>query len=310
MLTTTTIAHLTDLHLSPVAGLLPRYWNAKRAIGLANWLRHRERAHDRGVLHLLERDLAQERPTHVVVTGDLTNLGLPWEHQQALAWLTEMGPSANVSVIPGNHDIYTRIGHDEGTLRWRPYMCSDDEGSRYAPPEWGFPYVRLVGPVALVGLNSAIETPPLIASGKVGEDQRERLRSVLRQLGEAGLFRLVMIHHPPLPGLTSPARGLKDALALRDVLIQAGAELVIHGHNHVAHTTWLRAAGRAIPIVAGASASLGTPHKHETLARYNLYRISGPPWHVELNARGLARQNGPVEDVFRQILSPAPGLDP
>jgi 3',5'-cyclic AMP phosphodiesterase CpdA len=306
MLPTTTIAHLTDVHLSPVAGLLPRYWNTKRALGLANWLRHRERAHDRGVLHLLERDLGETAPDHIVVTGDLTNLGLPWEHQQALVWLTGLGPPARVSVIPGNHDIYTRIGRDEGTLRWQPFMHSDSEGRRYAPVEWGFPYVRIVGRVAIVGLNSAIETPPLIAAGALGEGQRDRLRTVLRQLATDGLFRLVMIHHPPLPGLTSPARALKDALAMRDVLIQAGAELVIHGHNHVAHTAWLRATGRVIPIVAGASASLGSPHKHETLARYNLYRISGPPWHVELQARGLARQNGPVEDVFRQALVPAP----
>ncbi len=62
MLTTTTCAP-DDLHLSPVAAFFHAYWNAKRAIGLANWLRHRERAHDRGVLTLLERDLAQERPT-------------------------------------------------------------------------------------------------------------------------------------------------------------------------------------------------------------------------------------------------------
>ena len=95
---------------------------------------------------------------------------------------------------------------------------------------------------------------------------------------------------------------------MRRLLIQTGAELVIHGHNHIAHTTWLRATGRATPIVAGASASLGSPHKHETLARYNVYTISGPPWHVDLLARGLNRQNGPVESVFRQSLLPAPGL--
>ena len=306
MLQTITIAHLTDVHLSPVAGLLPRYWNAKRALGLANWLRHRERAHDRGVLHLLERDIARENPNHIVVTGDLTNLGLPWEHQQALTWLSGLGAEHEVSVIPGNHDIYTRIGRDEGTVRWRPFMRSDLEGSRFAPPEWGFPYVRLVGRIALVGLNSAIETPPLIAAGKLGEAQMERLRGVLRGLGAEGLFRLVMIHHPPLPGQTSASRALKDARELARLLSETGAELVIHGHNHIAQTTWLRAADRAIPVVAGASASLGSPHKHETLARYNLYRISGPPWHVELQARGLKRQNGAVEDVGHQILAPAP----
>jgi len=28
-----TIAHLTDVHLGPIAGFEPRYWNLKRAAG-------------------------------------------------------------------------------------------------------------------------------------------------------------------------------------------------------------------------------------------------------------------------------------
>jgi hypothetical protein len=29
-----TIAHLTDVHLGPVEGFTPRYWNLKRGLGM------------------------------------------------------------------------------------------------------------------------------------------------------------------------------------------------------------------------------------------------------------------------------------
>ncbi len=302
MLQTTTIAHLTDVHLGPVAGLHPRYWNMKRAFGLANWIRHRQHTHDRGVLERIVADLKTEAPDHIVVTGDLTNLGLPWEHQQALVWLSHLGGADEVSVIPGNHDIYTRIGRDEGVGRWQPHMHSNAEGAQFAPVDWAFPYVRILDRVALIGLNSAIETPPFVAAGQLGATQLARTETVLKALQAQGVFRLLMIHHPPLPGQAAPLRALRDAARLRRVLLEAGAELVIHGHNHVAQTHWLREGPRAIPIMAGASASLATAHKLETLARYNIYRISGPPWHVDVVSRGLAQPHGSVQQVMHQVL--------
>lgn len=299
---TTVIAHLTDLHLGPVSGLAPRYWNVKRAMGLANWVRRRQHAHDPRLLDRLVADLKAENPDHIAVTGDLTNLGLPWEHQQAMLWLQSLGDSARVSAIPGNHDIYARIGRDEGVARWQAFMCSNAEGAAFAPSAWVFPYVRILGRIALIGLNSAIETPPFIAAGQLGPAQLDRTGQVLAALHEAGFFRLVMIHHPPLPGLTAPLRGLRDAAALQKILLDVGAELVIHGHNHIARTHWLRDKGQTIPIVAGACASLAQPHGLETLARYNLYRISGPPWRVDFLARGLASPAGSIGQVDHQLL--------
>ena len=36
-----TIAHISDVHLSPIDGFTPRHWSLKRALGYANWLRQR-----------------------------------------------------------------------------------------------------------------------------------------------------------------------------------------------------------------------------------------------------------------------------
>ena len=131
MTTSITIAHLTDVHLGPIAGFGPRYWNLKRAAGYYNWMRHRRSAYRRDVLDRIVADMSAQQPDHIVVTGDLANIGLPQEHVNALAWLKALGPPERVSVVPGNHDIYSRIGRDPGTRRWAPYMASDAQGAEF-----------------------------------------------------------------------------------------------------------------------------------------------------------------------------------
>ena len=300
-----TIAHLTDVHLGPIAGFTPRYWNLKRALGYANWVRNRRSAYLRTVLDRIVADLAAQAPDHIAVTGDLTNIGLPQEHINALAWLKSVGAPERVSVIPGNHDIYSKLGADPGSARWAAYMTSDAQGGAHAAHGEAFPFVRMLGPVALIGINSAAPTPPLVASGRLGAGQLARIAAVLERLARADVFRLVLIHHPPLPGQAKPYRDLEDAAALEAVLARHGAELVIHGHNHHNMLAWcVTSAGGRVPIVGAPSAALGRPHKHEPLARYNLYRIAGPPWTIELTGRGLEHPGGPIVELERRSLVP------
>lgn len=304
MAETLTIAHLTDVHLGPIAGFTPRYWNLKRALGYANWRRNRHQAYARDVLDRIVADLATQAPDHIAVTGDLTNIGLPQEHINALTWLKGLGAAERVSVIPGNHDIYSRLGRDPGTARWAAYMASDVPGTLHADHSETFPFVRMLGSVAIIGVNSAVPTPPLVALGRVGAAQIARLATILERLGRARVFRLMLIHHPPLTGQARRYRDLVDAGALEAVLARHGAELVIHGHNHRNMLAWCRTtAGGKVAVVGAPSAALGRPHKREPLARYNLYRIAGPPWTIELTGRGLEQPGGPIVELERKLLS-------
>jgi 3',5'-cyclic AMP phosphodiesterase CpdA len=316
---TTTVAHLTDVHLGPFTGFVPRYWNLKRGLGYLNWVRKRRHDHQRAVLDRIVADMARQRPDHIAVTGDLANIGLPQEHIEGLAWLESLGPPGRVTAIPGNHDNYSRIGRDPGTRRWADYMRSDARGSVYAGDGTGRPFVRVLGDVALIGVDSTLPTPPLLAWGLVGVTQLARLEGILQSLRSDGLFRLVLIHHPPLPGQADRARALRDAGDLEAVLERAGAELVIHGHNHRNMLAWLPrmpgAAGRdgegagRTAVVGAPSASLGRRHGREALARYNLYGIARNSaagrqvWHVELVGRGLAEPGGPVVELERRHLT-------
>jgi 3',5'-cyclic AMP phosphodiesterase CpdA len=299
-----TIAHLSDVHLSPIDGFTPRHWSLKRALGYANWLRQRRASFDRTVLDRIVADIEAAAPDHIAVTGDLVNIGLPQEHINALAWLETLGPPQRVSVVPGNHDIYVRLRRDPGAERWARYMASD--AGEPAPGEPRFPFLRRLGPIGLIGVNSAVPTLPLLASGRVGQAQRERLAVLLQSLRREGLFRLVLIHHPPLPGQATRLRALKDAAELKALLVRHGAELVIHGHNHINMLAWCGGGRTLVPVVGAPAAALARTRKSAPLARHNLYRIAGPPWKIELIGRGLTEPGGPIVEIERRQLHASP----
>jgi 3',5'-cyclic AMP phosphodiesterase CpdA len=287
-------------------GFHPRYWNLKRGLGYLNWHRGRRRVHYPTVADLIVADLKAHSPDHIAVTGDLANLGLPLEYERALSWLGSLGDGDQVSVVPGNHDIYTARLHGASCLEtWRRYMMPDDWGAKFADGGGAFPFVRRLGCVALIGLNSAIPTPPFVAAGRLGARQLSELARVLDALAGAGLARIVLIHHPPLPGQASRRRGLEDAAEFERVIEAHGAELVLHGHNHTDMLSWRQWARGHIPVVGVASGSAGKAHKSEPPARYNLIRITpgGDRFEIEIRSRGLAEPGGEIVDLSRSVLN-------
>ena len=303
---TFTIAHLSDVHLGPVQGFTPRYWNAKRALGFANWQRTRRHVHLRDVVDRIVGDIRRHAPDHVAVTGDLINIGLPAEYLAALEWLESLGAPQDVSLVPGNHDIYTKLRSDPGVGRWGAYMASDDWGRAAAgATHAGFPYVRRVGPAAIIGLCSAVETAPGIATGRLGERQLAAAARILDRLAVEPLCRLVLIHHPPLPGQTRPRHGLVDAAEAERVLARSSADLVLHGHTHLPTIVSLPREPRPLHVIGVASASAGKRRGREPLAQYSLLRFKPDRghWHVELHRRGLAIEDGEIVELERITLS-------
>jgi 3',5'-cyclic AMP phosphodiesterase CpdA len=305
MTDTVTLAHLSDVHLAPVRGLTWRHLNVKRGLGYLNWQRSRRRVHRRASLDRVVADLQAHKPDHIAVTGDLINLGLPAEYEAAHAWLEGLGPPRDVTVVPGNHDIYTHVRDDPGVERWGDYMRADAWGAQLGPAAaGGFPFVRRIGPLALICLNSAEKTPPFVAAGRLGDAQIAALGDLLERTEAEGLIRVVLIHHPPLPGQAPARRALRDAAALAHVLTSCGAELVLHGHNHRDNHADFAWAGGRIPVLGVASGSGGRLHKGEPLGRYNLLRITRTDngAHIECTTRGLDATGAGVEQVDRKLL--------
>ena len=314
---TFTLAHLSDIHLGPMPGFWPRHWNTKRLLGFLNWQRRRRFVHRPDIVMRLVEDLRAQGADHIAVSGDLTNIGMPSEHAWSLAWLEQLGPPDHVSVIPGNHDVYSPLRRDPGVLRWRPYMTGETVDEGETPRREGatlsqlFPSVRRIGPIALIGVNSAVPTPPGIATGFVDPAQLDRLEQLLTRLQSEELARVVMVHHPPLAGQASPRRALTNAAVLEELLCRCGADLVIHGHNHRQMLAWRQGPEAAFPVVGIPSASVARAGRHEQRAAYNLYRFAaeGASSAIEMVTRGLAEDEGPVVELGRQMLAAPATVD-
>lgn len=317
------LAHLSDPHLGPLPRPRVHELASKRLLGYINWQRGRRRVHLRDALDALTGDLKAARPDHVAVTGDLVNIALPDEFLHARRWLDSVGRPTDVSVVPGNHDAYVAGAGAHRDRHWLPYMTGDagavppsagapQAGEDHLMPAPrpreaegadgdGFPYLRRRGPVALVGVSSAVATGPLLATGRLGDAQIARLVRVLEAARAAGLFRVVMIHHPPVAA--AHHKCLTDAAAFQRALADAGAELVIHGHDHVHSLVAIVGRDGRIPVVGVPSASVSAGTKRRGGA-YNLYHIDGGPgaWSCEVVSRGL-RPSGAVAEVSRFALS-------
>jgi 3',5'-cyclic AMP phosphodiesterase CpdA len=298
------LAHLSDIHLSPMPRTSRRDLLSKRFLGYVNWHRGRKLVHRRDILNLLTHDLIERKPDHIAVTGDLVNLGLPEEFLRAAEWLRHLGPPSQVTAIPGNHDAYVRLHPERGTGHWQPFMEANEAGEALVPtPPARFPFVRRFGDLAIVALSSAIPTLPFIAAGRIGSRQRALLVDALDHLGRRGQFRIVLIHHPPLPGQAGWRRGLRDADKMRDILMTCGAELVLHGHDHAQTVQELATASGPAFIVGVPSASEAIEGRIPA-ARYNEYcidRVDGG-WRIEMVGRSVAAAPEHVWECERRLL--------
>lgn len=234
-------------------------------MGLRAWKR-RSRHHDPATLAAVVAAIGAHDPDHILISGDLTQVGHVTEFRQAAAWLWTLAAPGHVTVLPGNHDAYVPGSWEAGRAVLAPYVSP------------GFPVVQRIGWVLLIGLSSAIATPVGMASGRLGDAQLDALRAALVQGRQEGLYRMVALHHDPcLTGWRQWRKGLHDRCALQAILRQEGAELVVHGHNHRHGLGMLRGPAGPIWVVGAPSASVAgwSPRSQGGWVLYRVSRRAG-----------------------------------
>ncbi|MBW2540742.1 MAG: metallophosphoesterase [Deltaproteobacteria bacterium] len=303
------LGHLSDLHATPVVVRNPLQLLNKRFFGWLSWQIRRRHYHRTSVLDALLEDLHRAPIDHLVVTGDLTNLSLVSEFSAAREGLKRLGDARDVSIVPGNHDAYVRVARARSWNLWSEYFESDavESAAETSDPRDRFPTLRIRGPLAVVGLCSALPTRLFDASGTLGDAQLDRLERTLRGLAERDLCRVISIHHPVTVGATHSRRWLRDAESLRNVITRAGADLVVHGHNHRTLIEELAGPDGAIPVVGVRSAS-DFGQRPERRAQYHIYEIErngagdGPRFRISLRIRGYDRDSGRFRAEDERVL--------
>jgi 3',5'-cyclic AMP phosphodiesterase CpdA len=311
-----TLAHISDLHIGPLPPPGLRALLGKRVTGYLSWHLKRAAVHRREVLDTLAADLSAQRPDHIAVTGDLVNISLGGEFTQARDFLRKLGRGNEVTVVPGNHDAYVAVPWAQSTGLWSDYMTGrhpgEGETERAPRDEMDFPFIRRLGDVALVGVSTAIPTAPFIAAGELGAAQLGRLGEALDTLGKAGLYRVVLIHHPPFAGGAYKRKSLRDADDFAKVIAKSGAELVLHGHMHISSLGRLASPAGPVPVFGVPSAS-ATAKNHKDPSRYHLYRITQDPngdWRLAVSVRELTADGSGYAPAGEMTFARQPAVPP
>lgn len=147
----------------------------------------------------------------VLCTGDITENGLAGEYKAAMGYFGQIRQP--LLMLPGNHDS-RNVGYVHFERTWGP---------RY--------WIHDVGPVRIVGADSS---EPDLNEGKLGREHYEWLRTAFDCAAELKIFAL---HHHliPLPGTGRERSTVQDAGDVLELLLGAGAHLVLNGHKHVPH---------------------------------------------------------------------------
>lgn len=197
---------------------------------------------------------------HLVVTGDVTFSGEARELERAAELLAPFAQAHQLTVVPGNHDVWTEDAVETG--RFLRLLGPDGMGMQKAAPS--YPHaVPLGDEAALVALDSArYGDDPWSTPGRLGAEQLRVARALVREQVNAGRAVLLAFHHHvvlPPERVPSDLRVARMPLADADQVVRLVAELpvaaIFHGHRHTAFRVDLPGAAGPTPVLCAGSAS-------------------------------------------------------
>jgi len=265
------LGHISDLHLAQVEGISILQLMNKRLLGYTRWKLGRHLRQDSSLANILINDLHNVAPDHTVITGDITHLGLPCEFRRSAEWLHKLGTDRKVSVVPGNHDSYVLEPWDRSFAYWTRYMMPASASHRPSAVhslDDIFPSIEIIGRIALIGLSTSVPCALHLATGRLGPGQLKKIEAILKKLQGQRLFRVIFLHHPPVPGVVKPRKCLTDAHRLLELIEQYGCDLVLHGHAHREVKTSVKTPEGRAPVLGAPSVTSIDPRAERHAAWY------------------------------------------
>lgn len=272
---------LSDLHLSSIG--LPNPFNLlnKRILGYLSWLRKRRHTHQRWVLDLALRTIQELEIDHFAITGDLTHIGLKHEFIQAREWLELLSDPFNITVIPGNHDLYVNEKWDCSFKYWENYLLDNDESKhRQFESEDAltrlnqiYPVTRVRNNTVFIAINSVFDAPWFRATGHIHERQLSRLKHLLNQEELQKYCKVLLIHHPVTLTDTPKRKSLLNYEFFNAFLQQHPVDLILHGHGHHSSTDNISInTNKQIPVI-GMSSSSSISQEHGYQAEFLIFEV-------------------------------------
>ena len=285
---------LSDLHLSNIGIPNPLRLMNKRFFGYLSWLKKRKRAHQQWVLESALKSIKHLGVDHYAITGDFTHIGLKHEFSQVASWLSKVGDPKDVTIIPGNHDLYVNEQWDRSFALWEKYMTGDSRFHHSSNPNEEdaleqlndlYPVVRIRKHIAFIGISSIFDAPYFRATGKVSQKQLDRLENVLKNPGLNSYCKVLLIHHPITLTNTAKRKSLLNYKMLSDIIQEHPVQLILHGHGHSTYTELLNCNHNTQTPIIGLSSSSSTSQNTKYKAGFMLFDIPKSPSHWEIHSQ-------------------------
>lgn len=254
------VAHISDVHFGRIA--------------------------DPVIVDVLVREVNAANVDAVVISGDLTQRARRKEYRAAAAMLEAF--SAPVLVVPGNHDVYPY---------WYPFQrifSSVERYKRFISSDLT-PSLITKG-VAILGINSAHGLT--IKGGRIRRKERDAIEAFFSKEVPASAFKILAVHHhlSRLAGLWRHdiVRGAKASL---DTVGEAGIDLILCGHLHVAHVEEVETvAGQTVVIASAGTATSDRGRKWDSAKNYyNLITVKADTFDIN------QRCYNPIEKTYCSI---------
>ncbi|PCI78040.1 hypothetical protein COB21_01730 [Candidatus Aerophobetes bacterium] len=225
------IAHISDPHF-----FVPNYslsqFLSKRWLGNLNLLLNRKSELFIERLCLLPLFFKSKGVTDVVISGDLTTTSSDAEFEKAQHFVQQFeNEGIRVTLIPGNHDNYTRAaGRGKTFYKYFP--------STYKNPKSAHPNLRddrhtvlpLENNWTMVLVDTSVPTPLHLSTGNFSNTLEQALTSTLTLLEGKNV---ILVNHYPFISIEKKQRRLVGAENLFNLLKKFPCvRMYWHGHTH------------------------------------------------------------------------------
>jgi Icc protein len=185
---------------------------------------------------------------HVVISGDLTEIGTPGEYETLAEILHDSGIAPErMTLVPGNHDRYSSAD------AWRWALGGPLSAfARTSATEHG--KTVDIGAATLLPLDATFHQPVTRSAGCISRAALEALEARASDPAFANRPLVAIQHHPPFVRKTQAWNwidGLIGARSLMSLLERFRHLFVLHGHLHAMVN---RALGCGVARILGATA--------------------------------------------------------
>ena len=232
-------------------------------------------------------DYAHATPCDLIlITGDVTQQGLPDEFEAAGRWIQAM-PEPRF-VIVGNHDVPYYDVMARVFYPWRAFEAATGH------PAHDGQFLRDNLMVRGVTTARGWQARPNWSKGVIDLDQTRRAAEALRQ-APVGALRVLACHHPLIEMIGTPMTGdVKRGDKAAVIFAEAGVDLIMTGHVHVPFALAIDLSDRCSYAVG-----CGTLSKRERGARPSFNDVTWTPHEIVVTVQAWTGDRFEPGEVWR-----------